>query len=90
MTSQIRYIKRFAKPDPRACTQQAFEKVLNHKYSAMTLEEVVAEFGYLTERDRSELSGQYANLIRSYKLGRLAHILNKHVKPKFMLLYRDL
>jgi hypothetical protein len=89
MNTQNRYIKKFAKPDPRACSQQAYEQVLNDIYSAMTFEEVVVELGYLTEHGKVEMPGQFANLKRSYELKRLARFLNRHDKPKFMAMYRE-
>jgi DNA-directed RNA polymerase delta subunit len=89
MNSQNRYIKKFAKPDPRVVTQIAFEKVLDEKYSSMSFDDVVAELEYMTVRDRTELSAQTANLYRSYNLKRIGRFISRHDKPKFMAMYRE-
>ena len=89
MNSQNRYIKKFAKPDPRTVTQIVFEKVLDEKYSNMSFDDVVAELEYMTDRDRTELSAQTANLSRSYNLKRIGRFISRHDKPKFMAMYRE-
>jgi len=89
MTSQNRAIKKFAKPDYRAVTQLVFEKILDQKYSNMSIDDVVAELGYLTERNRTELSAQKANLNKSYNLKKIGRFISRHDKPKFMAMYRE-
>jgi hypothetical protein len=89
MNSQTRFIKKFAKPDPRAVTQIVFEKVLDEKYSMMSIDDVVAELKYMTDHNRTEMSAQKANLSKSYNLKRIGQFIRKHDKPKFMAMYRE-
>ena len=90
MSSQKnRIIKKFAKPVYRAVTQIAFEKVLDQKYSSMSLDDVVAELEYMTDHNRTEMSAQKANLSRSYNLKRIGRFIRKHDKPKFTAMYRE-
>ena len=82
-------INKNPQPKSRAISQIVFEKLLDEQYSKMSLEDVIAELGYMTDRNRTELSAQKANLIRSFEHKRIGQFILRHDRPKFKAMYRE-